>query len=382
MAAMKILPDDPKQRHCLRRFFMAVAAAALVLLLLYFMYAGALIEGQILRNSVAVSVVLVLVFFALLRSGLNRLARDPSLTLPMILSSTLVMLYVIDNAPEARNLLILIYLVPFLFGVLRLSIPEMCCIAALFIGGYAWILFRDIVIVRATDATYQLSLQLWITAAVFFWFALFAGYVGRLRKLAADANAKLESALLQVQKTVAYDELTGLYSRRHILEVLAREKGRSDRSGRGFCLLAIDLDHFKAINDNYGHAAGDAALRCFAASASPILRPSDVLARFGGEEFLLVGPDTDAQGAAAVGERIRGTMESMQVPGLPAHHHVTVSIGVAEFVPGESTGRILQRADTALYAAKRGGRNRVVIAPADTIAENPSSPYPEAVPPP
>ncbi len=195
---MKILPEDPKQRHRLRRFFMAVGAAAMVLLLLCLMVAGALIDGQILRNTIAASVLLVLVFFALLRSGVNLRARDPSLTMPMILASTLVMLYVIDNAPEARNLLILLYLVPFLFGVLRLSILEMCCMAALFIGGYAWVLLRDIAIVSTTEATYQLHLQLWITAAVFFWFALFAGYVGRLRKLPADAQSKLESALAQI----------------------------------------------------------------------------------------------------------------------------------------------------------------------------------------
>ncbi len=378
---MKFLSDNPQQRHRLQRFFMAVSAAALVLLLLFFMHAGALIDGQVMLNTFAASLLLVAAFFVLLRSDLNLRAKDPSLTQPMILTSTLVMLYVIDNAPEARSLLVLIYLVPFLFGVLRLSILQMCCVATLFIVAYAWILFRDIAILMATEATYQLHLQLWITASVFFWFALFAGYVGRLRKRAADAKTRLESALIQVQKMVSYDELTGLYSRRHILDILAREKGRSDRSGRGFCLLAIDLDHFKTINDSFGHAMGDATLRKFAEIAMPILRPSDMLARFGGEEFLLVGLDTDAQGAAAVGERIRSTIDSMQVPGLPAHHRVTVSIGVAEFVPGESTGDVLRRADMALYAAKQGGRNRVEIAPVGALAGNPSSPGPVVAPP-
>jgi diguanylate cyclase (GGDEF)-like protein len=367
---MKIFPEEPKQQHRLRRFFMATGATAMVMLLLFFMYAGALIEGQVLRNAYVISLLLVITFFALLRSGLNLRASDPSLTMPMILASTLVLLYLLDNAPEARSLLILLYMVPFLFGVLRLSIAQMLCVAALFVAGYALVLFRDIAVVKAADATYQLGLQLCITGAVLFWFALFAGYIGRLRKLAADANASLESGLIQAQKMVSYDELTGLFSRRHILETLAREKGRSDRSGRGFCVLAMDLDHFKAINDNYGHSVGDATLRRFAECAAPILRPSDILARFGGEEFLLVGLDTDALGAAAVGERVRSTIGSMQVPGLPEHHRVTVSIGVAEFIPGESTERALQRADRALYAAKQGGRDRVVIAPAEATAEN------------
>jgi diguanylate cyclase (GGDEF)-like protein len=270
--------------------------------------------------------------------------------------------------------------VPFLFGVLRLSIAKMLGVAVLFIAGYALVLFRDITLVRAANETYLLGLQLWITAAAFFWFALFAGYVGRLRKKTADANTKLEAALQQVQKLVSYDELTGLHTRRHILDILTREKGRSDRSGRGFCLFMIDLDHFKSINDNFGHAVGDSTLRHFAECIAPMLRPSDVMARFGGEEFLLLGMDTDLQGAVTVAERIRSATESMQVPGLPAQQRVTASIGVAEFRPAESINQALQRADMALYAAKLGGRNRVEFAATANATQAEANFSPEVAP--
>ena len=127
------------------------------------------------------------------------------------------------------------------------------------------------------------------------------------------------------------------------------------------------------INDSHGHAAGDEVLRSFARTLRPLIRPADVLGRYGGEEFLIVcGGGTSLEGARTLAERIRQAVETMVVPGLPSGFRVTVSVGVAEFLAGESPEELLVRADRALYAAKQAGRNRVVAAPQPMV--EPSAP--------
>jgi diguanylate cyclase (GGDEF)-like protein len=126
-----------------------------------------------------------------------------------------------------------------------------------------------------------------------------------------------------------------------------------------------DLDDFKEINDRFGHAAGDEALKAFARAVQGGLRATDALARHGGEEFLIVLSQTSAAEAATVAERIRQLVEDLRTAALPREQGITVSIGVAEHRPPEPVGRTIERADAALYRAKEQGRNRVVCAPAD-----------------
>lgn len=359
---LKLFPDDARQAHRLRRFFLATGAAFMALFLFYLLHLLGLIPYEALRNTVAASLLFMLAFFALLRSGLNLRAPDPSLTLPMIVASSGIVLYVIHQAPACRPYLLIIYLVPFMFGLFRLNTTQMMGVAVLFLAGYGWVLSLDWQAGDAADELHPLILQWGVPAVVLCWFALFAGYVGALRKRLAQSNTSLEAALAKVRELVSHDELTGLHNRRYLMETLAREKGRADRTGASFSLLMVDLDRFKAINDNHGHAAGDEVLVCFARSVLPVLRPSDVLGRFGGEEFLLISPDTMIEGAQVLAQRIRHTTETMKVPGLAPDFRVTTSIGVAEYQPMEAVETTLLRGDTALYAAKQGGRNRVEAA--------------------
>ena len=196
-------------------------------------------------------------------------------------------------------------------------------------------------------------------------FAVLAGLVLRTMRHTAAA---LKAGENRLRFLALHDPLSNLPNRNYFGDRLESAIASVNRGGPSSAVFYIDLDHFKSINDNFGHAAGDATLRRFAECISPILRPSDVMARFGGEEFLLLGLDTDLRGAAAVAERIRSATESMRVPGLPPGRKITTSIGVTAFVPGESTSQALQRADMALYAAKLGGPNRVEV----STAGNPS----------
>lgn len=168
----------------------------------------------------------------------------------------------------------------------------------------------------------------------------------------------------ELEQLATIDPLTGVHNRRHFERLVVTELERAVRFDRPLSLMMLDIDHFKRINDTYGHAAGDDALRRFADACRTTLRRHDVLGRIGGEEFALLLPDTDSHGAPILAERLRRRIAGVRVPvGERGPVSFTVSIGCACSVPSDSLPELFARADHALYAAKRGGRNRVVTAP-------------------
>jgi diguanylate cyclase (GGDEF)-like protein len=185
-----------------------------------------------------------------------------------------------------------------------------------------------------------------------------------LRIYCNQAAVALENAIVyeKVESLAATDALTGLYNRRYFESALSREMARAERTATKVALLVLDIDHFKSFNDTYGHAMGDLVLRKVAVVLAGALRKADVLARFGGEEFVVVLPQATEQGALESAERLRESVEHAGIhPGGP-RKHVTVSIGVALFPDDAGTGEdLLKTADEALYDAKRSGRNRVSL---------------------
>ena len=166
----------------------------------------------------------------------------------------------------------------------------------------------------------------------------------------------LEQALRTINELAIRDELTGTYNRRHLMRLIERASERDRR----FSLCLLDIDFFKRINDTYGHSAGDAVLRAFAQAVQSQVRPGDTFGRYGGEEFLLMLPDTLATSAQALADRVRLAIEQMRCAEVGADVVLTVSIGIAEFIPGEAVSLAVGRADAALYMAKSSGRNRVI----------------------
>ncbi|MFD2264651.1 diguanylate cyclase [Lacibacterium aquatile] len=157
------------------------------------------------------------------------------------------------------------------------------------------------------------------------------------------------------------DALTGLHNRRHFFELGQREFDRSRRASKPCALLLFDIDHFKAVNDTYGHATGDDVIRGIAEIACDMTRRTDIAARVGGEEFVILLPDTGLEAAALVGEKLRRAIEA--APYGTRSLHATVSIGIAEAEAADvNLSDTLARADIALYQAKREGRNRLVQA--------------------
>jgi diguanylate cyclase (GGDEF)-like protein/PAS domain S-box-containing protein len=172
--------------------------------------------------------------------------------------------------------------------------------------------------------------------------------------ICTDITAEVDLAAAQ-ERLALYDRLTGLMNRRGMTSAIQRETSRAMRAGASMSVALLDIDHFKRINDKHGHDMGDLVLKLVATTISKAIRTSDLVARWGGEEFLLLLPDTNVEGARVVAERVRNAVASL----APPCGTVTISVGIAELTRGEAGKDVLKRADAMLYEAKGSGRNRV-----------------------
>jgi diguanylate cyclase (GGDEF)-like protein/hemerythrin-like metal-binding protein len=170
--------------------------------------------------------------------------------------------------------------------------------------------------------------------------------------------AEMHSRIMELEKLSATDRLTGAWNRAHFDKIIAIESSRSVRYLQPLALIFFDIDHFKRINDSYGHAVGDVVLCELVKVVRNSIRASDMLFRWGGEEFVVLAPATSYRSAASLAETLRVKVEQHTIE---TAGHITISLGVAEHVSDESENACLQRADAAMYAAKNSGRNRVVV---------------------
>jgi diguanylate cyclase (GGDEF)-like protein len=205
----------------------------------------------------------------------------------------------------------------------------------------------------AVDATppAEALIQMGVNLTGVYLLAYVGASVGREQRRARDAAIRLSTI----------DSLTGLYNRTYFFTALEREIARGDRSGRAFCLVMLDLDDLKAINDRFGHLAGDQVLRGVADIVRSGVRKIDVAARYGGDEFVALLPETDPTGGWVLAEKVRLTVAEQGMPGVDPGP--TVSVGVVSYpADGRSADALLVSADRAMYASKRGGKNRVARA--------------------
>jgi diguanylate cyclase len=353
------LPADERQAPRLGRFLMAAGTSLLLcLVLLLFAFLGLLPWRAALEGTAGI-VILVLAFSAAFRTGFNLRFADPSLTTQQVGAAIAFLAYIMYHAGPARPALMLFYPVALLFGVLRLNATQMTTLALLAIAAHGLVLQFSLLRNPHMDPRAAIT-EFTVLLIALPWFAVMGGYVSRLRVRLSDANRELQRAFGHIEELAIRDELTGAYNRRFLMETLARERARAERAAEPFALCLLDIDHFKSINDNFGHPAGDAVLKHFASLAPRGLRGVDTFGRYGGEEFLLVLPGTGSEGALAVAERVRAAVEASAFPGLPPERRVTITAGVAVHGKGEEAAAVLARADEALYQGKRSGRNRVI----------------------
>jgi diguanylate cyclase (GGDEF)-like protein len=252
-------------------------------------------------------------------------------------------------------------------------------LVAVFLGGPYIVLDRRDYIPTTLLPLSGVALIMWwiglerfavINAIVFLALTLVVGLM--LARVFEATNRRafaLEHALMQEART---DSLTRLANRRSMEETAAAELKRQGRTGKTLALVLCDIDHFKRINDEQGHDIGDRTIRAVGESLRSVMRATDTLGRWGGEEFLAILPETNEEEAATLAERMRATVASAPMPGPPGSH-VTVSLGVAAAVRDRAAendaafDEVLKAADAGLYRAKAAGRNRVVGASAAVI---------------
>lgn len=351
--------SSDKQRVRKRRVVWAMLSYATSYLAIVVVYALGFLPGRALLIYPALVVVLTLVFLTIIRSGANRRLHDPSMTLPQITSALIpwaYMLYELEE-PMARGIAVFLSVVALLYGLLALDRRRMLIMSILTITVYLAVLAmiawqRPGDLVPVFDGLWLLGLV--VVVAQLSWIG---GFVSELRLSLRARNEALHTLATQ-------DMLTHLPNRRYLLQRLSAEMARTRRQEqpRSVTVCLIDLDDFKRINDNLGHAVGDAVLEATAGRMQAALRESDCIGRFGGEEFLVILPDTDLGGGVSLAERIRDTLAGARVDEMPADWQVTATFGVAEIRAGERLEDALARADNALYEGKRAGRDRVVTA--------------------
>ncbi|MDH5302017.1 MAG: diguanylate cyclase [Gammaproteobacteria bacterium] len=179
----------------------------------------------------------------------------------------------------------------------------------------------------------------------------------------------LLQSIHNLEETSHRDALTHTFNRRHLEDMLVRETSRSKRHQSPLSLIMLDLDHFKAINDQYGHLAGDTALVACTRQMQTQLRTSDVFARYGGEEFAIILPNTDLAGAEQLAQRLQQSLHTLQIEHPPHSFQLTASFGVSQFDSASMHSHdLIDQADQALYSAKTQGRNRICCHPCDLSA--------------
>ncbi len=300
-------------------------------------------------------------FFVFIRLGFNLHLSDPSLTVPQMVVALVCCVSAYALAGAGRGAVFPTPIVVMIFGMYSLH-PKV----VRRVGWFAVLLFgvTMAVLARTEPAVYDPLIELchfFVLASMLLAVSLLAGQLSRLRQRLRTQKAELAQALVRIQDLATRDELTGLFNRRYMQEVLQLEHQRCVRSGHPFSIAMIDLDHFKQVNDSHGHPGGDAVLRAFAVEARHAIRISDVLARWGGEEFLLLLTDTRGPLGRRGVDRLRERVAALRIVFGETTLAVTFSAGLAEHRAGESLVDTIARADQAVYAAKAAGRNTVVL---------------------
>lgn len=299
--------------------------------------------------------------YVALRSGFNKRFSDPALTQPQIMGATTWIAAAYMLFPSVRGALLTLLVLTLAFGILNLNARDrrICYTYAMALTGVSMIAAsaRN----PHTFPPHEEIIHFVLVATILSVISMVGAQFGNVRQRLRGQRDELEKAFERIREMAIRDELTGLHNRRYMLDMFAQQISRLERSGARFCVCIADLDHFKHVNDAHGHGVGDEVLCAFTEIARASLRESDMLARWGGEEFLFLLPDTGADQAQVSIERVRAALAAqVLVPTLPSLA-ITFSAGLTEFRRGENADQAIERADLALYRAKDEGRNRTVI---------------------
>jgi diguanylate cyclase (GGDEF)-like protein len=359
--ANALLGSDSRQRLTLALLGLAALVTATVVVLL--VYAASIGVADVSEVSVLTVLYFIFIFgfYGVIRSGLNRRFADPTLAMPQTImaQSLIAASYAVTGPVHGATVIMLSLVMVFGMFSLRPASVRLACVYTVTLMGMVMFWCA-----RYTPQHYPARQEIFnfaLTAIVMLAISQLSGQLTDMRTRLKTQKIALEQALSHIKEMAARDELTGLPNRRRMMTLLQEHATRRARGGPRFFVCIIDLDHFKNINDTYGHAAGDAVLRAFATQAQVVLRTTDMIGRWGGEEFLLLLPETPPGDPTLGVQRLRDSLADM--PASAALHDVRVrfSAGFARYEEGEPIDQAIERADRALYAAKSAGRNRSVV---------------------
>jgi diguanylate cyclase (GGDEF)-like protein len=304
----------------------------------------------------------LVVIYVLIRSGFSLRFADPSLAFAQMLYAIACDAAAFVIAGQGRGVTLGILSVILMFGMFGLSMRQV-----IFVAVYGLLLFGMAAVYVLQDMVTHEPAGLFVVYVIMVFVVLSATtfLTWRLQQMSAYMRNKkneLRSALDKIHLIATRDELTGVFNRRFMAEKIEEEARRADRASQPLLVAMLDIDHFKQVNDTHGHQAGDLALQVFSAVVQNNIRAHDTLARWGGEEFVIVLAETDAKVGTVCLERIRAKVAEAEVVVGSMVLKMTVSIGVTQYHQGEATDKTMARADAALYEAKAKGRNRLVWA--------------------
>ncbi len=341
-----------------------IAASYLVDALVLLVYARAGTIPSTVSSAFAVCGLLsVACYMVLSETGFTERFKDHYFVVPQVIVSAAILLAFAYIAPEVGMMFLCTLFVVFNFGSLR-STPQQTAIfwTAMALGLAGLFLLTD----KPISMPHGTYLERFATMSVFILTigrCMFLGiFSSAMRQSLYQSGLKLKQAYKRIEELAELDELTGSFNRRCIMRMLDDEIARAHRSQTPCSIALIDLDWFKRINDGYGHPTGDEVLRTFAITLFANIRNFDRFGRYGGEEFLLVLPDTLGDSAANILDRLRVIIASLDWSAFSPDMRVTISAGVATLRPDETEDSLLARADNALYSAKARGRNRIASA--------------------
>jgi diguanylate cyclase len=302
-------------------------------------------------------------YLVLSETGLTERLKDHYFVTPQLIVSMLIMLGFAYMVPQAGVMFLCELFLVFSFGALRATPRETALVwTILTLGLAALFLLTDKPIAMPHDG----PIERFATMSVFVFGigrCMFLGiFSSAMRQSLYQRGLKLKEAYRRIEELAELDELTGSLNRRSIMRALEEEIARAQRLNNPCSVALIDLDWFKRINDAYGHPTGDEVLRTFAITMFANIRSIDKFGRYGGEEFLLLLPETPEHEAAQMMDRLRLIISELDWSAFSAGMQVTISAGLTTLRRDENSDTLLARADRALYASKAGGRNRITSA--------------------
>ncbi|TWA99491.1 GGDEF domain-containing protein [Bradyrhizobium stylosanthis] len=299
-------------------------------------------------------------FTVLSEAGVGDRFTDHYLTVFQISAHMALQFVFLLSVPILGVTFISVLFLIFAFGTLRMTSTQAMLTWALATAGLgAVFLASDLPIGLPVATRLQRAASMLCFVLVIGQCAFLGLFGATLRKILYQRSIELKAAYRRIEELAELDELTGSYNRRCIMRMLDSEIEKSRQASTPCAIALIDLDWFKRINDAHGHPVGDEVLRTFAITIFANIRPVDCFGRYGGEEFLLLLPDTEAEAASRMLERLRSIVADLDWSAFSPGMRVTISAGVVTLRDMDTADTFLARADSALYSAKAQGRNRI-----------------------